>query len=192
MLAVTALALMLVFSIGGKATDAAFRVGRRALAAADEQINTDSVRAVLSAFSIPAADGFEGQMAPVAGQASQISGPAVLGRDTPCGQAGPVATLTLTLTSDARSTRVACDTGADDPVVIGVIPHPGAVFQFLTREQSGWSSSWTANLDPSQLLREISEPSRRVLYVRIVDGTGRIYILARLTSGHPGWTAGAT
>jgi prepilin-type N-terminal cleavage/methylation domain-containing protein len=190
-LAITALALTTIYSIGSKATDAAFRLGRRALAAADQQVDTESTREVLRAFSLPPADGREAQLPPLDASSAQLEGPAILARNTPCGPAGPAAALALTLTSDQQATRITCSLGGGPPVLIGVIPRAGAVLQYLARDQPGWSSSWAPNLDGGRLLQEVEPPSRRVLYVRIVDPDGHIYMLERLTSARPGWDANA-
>ena len=108
MLAVTALALTVVFSIGAKATDAAFRMGRHALAAADQQVDLESTREVLRAFTLPPADGREREFDGLRAQSDKLYGPAVLWRDTQCAPAGPVAGLTLALVSDEKSTQVTC------------------------------------------------------------------------------------
>jgi type II secretory pathway pseudopilin PulG len=184
-LALTALALTVVFSIGTKATDAAFRLGRHALAAADQQVDLESTREALRALTLPPADGKEREFEGLRAQSDKVYGPAVLSRDTPCGPAGPVASLTLALVSDEKSTQVTCSIADRPAVVIGALPEPGATLQYFAVESTDWSPSWAPDLASSQLLAEIEAPTRRVLYVRILDREGHIYLLERLASGPP-------
>jgi prepilin-type N-terminal cleavage/methylation domain-containing protein len=190
-LAVTALALTLIYSIGAKATDAAFRLGRHALAASDQQVDLESTREALRAFTIPAADGQEREFGGLRAQTDQMSGPAVLWRDTPCGPAGPVAGLTLALVSDQTSTKVTCSIADRSPVVIGTLPGAGAMLQYFAKDATDWSPSWAPDIGSSLLESEVEAPSRRVLYVRIVDGHGRVYLLERLASGPPHFSSTA-
>jgi prepilin-type N-terminal cleavage/methylation domain-containing protein len=184
-LAVTALALTVVFSIGAKATDSAFRMGRHALAAADQQVDLESTREVLRAFTVPPADGKEREFDGLRAQSDKLYGPAVLWRDTQCAPAGPVAGLTLALVSDEKSTQVTCSLTNGPPIVIGSLPEPGARLQYFARNSADWSPTWAPDLASSQLEAEVEAPTRRVLYVRIIDGQGRIYLLERLGSGPP-------
>ena len=184
-LAVTALALTVVFSIGAKETDAAFRMGRHALAAADQQVDLESTREVLRSFAVPAADGKEQEFTGLRAQPDSLSGPAVLWRDTRCAPAGPVVGLTLALVSDEKSTEVTCSVANGSSVFIGSLPDSGARLQYFAKNSTDWSPTWTPDTASSQLESEVEAPTRRVLYVRIIDGHGRIYLLERLASGPP-------
>ena len=52
-LVVTGAALMLVFSVGARSTEIAFRLGRRALDLADRQVSTDALRVMIRGLEAP-------------------------------------------------------------------------------------------------------------------------------------------
>jgi prepilin-type N-terminal cleavage/methylation domain-containing protein len=182
-LAITALALTLVYSIGARATDAAFRIGRHALGAADARIDVLSVRAAIDALRVPPADGAEKLDQNFSAQAQSLSGAATFERATPCAGAGPVADLTLTLHQDKGATTLFCSVNPGVQIALGSIG--GTAKLEYSEDLQMWQPNWTPDLAAATLAGEVQSPTRRVLFARIVDDSGQVYLVERMVSDSP-------
>ncbi|MFC5344005.1 prepilin-type N-terminal cleavage/methylation domain-containing protein [Brevundimonas staleyi] len=177
-LAIGGMALAIVFSIGTKAGDSGFALGRRAMAAADADISVSDLRTVIQSFALrPPAMAQTGLDTPVTGEPDRLEGPVVMKRATPCAPQGWAGQLSLVLEDRDGGQALVCRAGART-VTLMAVPAGRAGFTFSSdgREwDSRYSSDPTAFADPSQLryLR---------LFVRL-DAPGQIDVLDGVTSG---------
>lgn len=181
-LAVAGAALMLIFSVGIRSTEIAFRLGRRALDVADRQLATDALRGVVRGLTIaPAGSGAPARNSEVVGDARGFSGPAVLAAATPCAGSGPLERVTITLVGDASGDVVTCqaDVGPATPLV-DLRPRR-ARFSY-SDDGLRWREAWR---DAPGLTSGTQSPRERTVYVRLATDDGRIEVVERATSGRP-------
>jgi len=186
-LAVAGAALMLIFSVGLRATDIAFRLGRRALDVTDRQVAADSLRAIVSGLTLPglgggAANGAE----PVVGEPRRLVGGAVLATATPCAGAGPVARLTVRIAGDAQGDVVTCQVdGGRETILLDVRPRRAALA--YSEDGARWSDRWRADpTSPFDTIDRRAPAAARDVYVRLTTDDGRVTLIERASSGRPG------
>ena len=182
-LAVAGAALMLIFSVGLRSTDIAFRLGRRALDVADRQLSTDALRIVLRGLAIrpvtldtPPARGSE-----VMGDARTLRGPAMLAAATPCAGSGPQARVTLTLVGDAAGDVLTCQADGGSAIPLTDLRPRRARFSY-SEDGLRWSDAWR---DAPDLMARPAAPRARSVYVRLATDDGAIEVVERATSGRP-------
>lgn len=177
-LAIGGMALAIIFSIGTKAGDAGFAIGRRAMSAADADVSITDVRTVIQSIALrPPQLALAGVDTPVVGEPDTLSGPVVMKRATACAPQGWAGILTLSL-SDRDGVRVLRCRAGDRDVELLTFPRGQAGFTYSSDGRvwgSRYSSDPTAFDDPSALryLR---------LYVRL-DAPGELDILDTVSSG---------
>jgi len=186
-LAVAGAALMLIFSVGLRATDIAFRLGRRALDVTDRQVAADSLRAMISGLTVPALGGGAGNDAPpVVGEPRRLVGGAVLAAATPCAGAGTVGRLTVRIAGDAQGDVVTCQAdGGRETVLLDVRPRRAA----LAYSEDGvrWRDRWRADpSSPFDTLDRRAPAAARAVYVMLTTDDGRVTLIERARSGRPG------
>ena len=181
-LAVAGAALMLIFSVGLRSTEIAFRLGRRALDVADRQLATDALRGVIRGLTItPTGSTAPARGAEVVGGARGFSGPAVLTFATPCAGSGPLARVTITLVGDGKGDVVTCQAdGGPATALIDLRPRR-ARFSY-SDDGLRWRDAWR---DAPELTAGIQNPRERAVYVRLATDDGRIEVVERATSGRP-------
>ena len=181
-LAVAGAALMLIFSVGLRSTEIAFRLGRRALDVADRQLATDALRGVIRGLTItptgspPPARGGE-----VFGDARGFSGPAVLAAATPCAGSGPLGRVTITLVGDGKGDVVTCQADGGPATALVDLRPRRARFSY-SDDGLRWRDAWR---DTPELTAGIQNPRERAVYVRLATDDGRIEVVERATSGRP-------
>lgn len=178
-LAIGGMALALIFSIGTKAGDTGFTLGRRAMNAADADISISDVRTIIQSVALrPPAFAVTGMDRPALGEPDRMVAPVVMKRATACAPQGWAGLLTLRLVEDSNGGQTLTCSAGDRTVDLMVFPRGRAGFTFSTdgREWTPrFSSDPTAFQDPTQLryLR---------LYVRL-NAPGKIDIIDGVTSG---------
>jgi prepilin-type N-terminal cleavage/methylation domain-containing protein len=187
-LAVAGAALMLIFSVGVRSSEIAFRLGRRALDLADRQVSTDALRALVRGLVI-APTGPEPRTSAhdAAGTPRGFAGPAILATATPCAPSGPSARIAVSLVGDARGDVVACQADDGPTVVLADLRPRRARFSF-SEDGVHWRESWRATPD---LLDRARPPREQGVYVRLATDDGRVEVIERATSGRPGRTPAA-
>lgn len=165
-LAISGTALLLVFEMGVSGSQRGFRLGNRALAAADADAGAGSLRAIIRGARFDSArQAAAGARGPI-GDARGFSTPVSVDRATVCAPAGP-GSLQLALTSTPRGDLLTCSAGRDNPprTLLDLRPSRG---QFTYSEDAVlWRSTWTRRSPP---------PGRR-LYVRLTSLDGRTDIV---------------
>ena len=188
MLIVAGMALMLVFAVGGRATQLGFRLGDQALGAVDGELAEANVRTVMAAMTLrPAGMAFD-PMAPGAGQGAFAGGPAsfqgdaILARASLCGGAGPARTLRVDIRSLRGGDAVLCRVGSGPEMVLADLRPRRARFAYSTDGRS-WSDRWTEPNSPA--LAQPGGPREQALYIRLATQDGAIDITDRAASGRP-------
>jgi prepilin-type N-terminal cleavage/methylation domain-containing protein len=187
-LAVAGAALMLIFSVGVRSSEIAFRLGRRALDLADRQVSTDALRALVRGLVIPPT-GPQARIAALdaAGTPRGFVGPAILATATPCASSGPSARIVVSLIGDAKGDVVACQADNGPTVVLADLRPRRARFSF-SEDGVRWRESWRATPD---LLDRTRPPREQGVYVRLATDDGRIEVIERAASGRPDRTPAA-
>jgi len=181
-LAVAGAALMLIFSVGVRSTEIAFRLGRRALDLADRQVSTDALRAVVRGLVIPSA-GREArsETSEPSGTPRGFGGPAVLATATPCAGSGPAARVAVSLVGDAAGDVVACRSDDGPTVVLADLRPRRARFSY-SEDGVRWRESWRPRPD---LMSRVRVPREQGVYVRLATDDGQVEVIERATSGRP-------
>jgi hypothetical protein len=186
-LIVGAMALVLVFSVGGKSNETAFRLGRRALMAADGRLGSDSVSAIIAGVDLAPID-------PSAGadedrrQSGFVGGPDGFRADvitetaTPCAAAGPARNLRLDLVRGQGGTILTCRVGDGAPTVLLDLGARRAAFSY-SLDGEVWADRWTER--GAAPLTGSAAPRERRLFVRLASEDGAVEITGRASSDRP-------
>lgn len=184
MLAVAGMALMLIFAVATRSSQAGFRLGRNALAVADRQLADDSFRALVEGLEIAPspADPARLRLAPFDGRTDGFSGSAVLARASPCAPAGPADPLQVQVLRTAAGDQLICRAGASRAVLFDL---PGKRLQLSYSEDGrSWSDSWTDR--PAFIANTVAMTRRaRRLFVRLASTDGRFEVLAEAPARRP-------
>lgn len=178
-LAIGGMALALIFSIGTKAGDTGFTLGRRAMNAADADISISDVRTIVQSTALrPPAMAVTGVDEPTVGEPDRLIAPVVMKRATACAPQGWAGILTLRLVEGRDGGQTLTCSAGDRTVDLMTFPRGRAGFTFSSDGRAWtprYSSDPTAFEDPTQLryLR---------LYVRL-NAPGQIDIIDGVTSG---------
>lgn len=184
MLAVAGMALMLIFAVATRSSQAGFRLGRNALAVADRRLADDSFRALVAGLEIaPApADPARLRLLPFDGRADGFSGSAVLAHANPCTTAGPVNPLDVQVLRTTAGDQLICRAGSARAVLLDL---PGKRLQLAYSEDGrSWSDRWTDR--PAFIAAAVAGQRRsRRLFVRLYSTDGRFEILAEAPARRP-------
>ena len=97
-LAIGGMAVAIVFSLGMKAGDTGFALGRRAMSAADADISIANIRTIVQSLALrPPAMAVTGIDTPVTGEPDRLAGPVVMKRATPCAPQGWAGEISLAI-----------------------------------------------------------------------------------------------
>jgi len=185
-LAISSVALVVIFSIGRSATDSGFRLGRAALAAADSEVALTDARTVMSSFLlIPAAVLRDPETQAINGSSISLEGEAVMMRSSACAPRGWRGRVRLAIESSRGQTRLMCQAGDARPVRLMVLPQQSG---FIYSEDGvAWQNAWTNAPDPGAIGTPAPPLASEALYVGLLDPSGR-GIVSALSTGLPqGW-----
>jgi hypothetical protein len=187
-LAITGVALSLIFSIGSRASEMGFRLGRRALGVADSQIATDSYRALIGGLVLPPYDmppgAAYGQDISFSGESNTVSGWLVASRATPCSPLGPQGKVVLSIGTSGAHSALFCTIRGGAPVLIADLGPTPAKFSYSTDGQE-FTGSWTATPGPPSSGAPSPSAQARQVYVRLSNDEGSVDSVALATSGRP-------
>ena len=187
-LLVAGMALMLVFSIGGQSARTGFALGRRALAAADDDVTQDQLRGLIRDLT-PAPTGVDPDalgLAPFEGDAAGFQGDAVLDRAGACGDAGPVGRLRVAIEPHEDGDVVTCQVGEAAPRLVADLRPRRARFSY-SADGVQWRDEWQT---PAVARLAIAAPpparSPMSVLVRLASDDGQLELVERASSG-PAW-----
>jgi hypothetical protein len=188
-LLVAGMALMLVFSIGGQSARTGFALGRRALAAADDEVTQDQLRGLIRDLT-PAPIGVDPAafgLTPLVGDASGFQGDAVLERAGVCGDAGPVGHIRVAIEPRADGDVVTCQVGAAAPRLVADL-RPRRVRFSYSVDGAQWRDGWQSPAPARAAIAGATAPARSPvsLFIRLDSDDGRVELVERASSG-PAW-----
>lgn len=178
-LAIGGMALAIIFSIGTKAGDTGFKLGRGAMAAADRDVAFGDLRTVMRSFALRPPGTFLADVdEPVVGDESRLAGEVVMRRATVCAPEGWAGRMTLLVESYESGRRLSCER---DGLRIPLLELPRGSGRF-TYSQDG--ASWTTRYsnDPSGFDAPADVTGLR-LFVRFEGSVDDVDIVEGLTSG---------
>jgi hypothetical protein len=187
-LAITSLALTLVFTIGSRASEMGFRLGRRALGVADSQIASDSFRAIIGGIELPPFDipksVSDSENVSFSGDAHQLSGRLIAARATPCSQIGPVGHVTLSIRFAGGHALLQCNLTNRPAVLVADLGTGPAEFSYSTdgsnfADQVSVVAGIPVTGDPGP------QAQYRKVYVRLANVDGSIQMIAIADTGRP-------
>lgn len=185
MLAISGMALMLIFAVGVKASQAGFRLGRSALAVADREVADDSFRMLVAGLMIaPApADPVRLRLAPFDGRADGFDGGAILGRGGGCAGAGPVQPLQVRIERTATGDLVTCRTPQGRAVIFDLQGKRAGLS--YSEDGRSWSERWTDRPAFVSAATDLIQRRSRRLFVRLASTDGRFEIVAATPPQRP-------
>jgi hypothetical protein len=190
-LAITSLAIGLIFTIGARGGSTVLRLGSRALDVADTQLARDTFRSVVDSLIVPAvttraqSEGGvdeDAALTSLTGDPTQLSAQWLARRTTACGPAGQGGRLTLALTASAGHTVLSCQLDDADPITLLDLGPRQARFQY-SEDGVNWVDEWV--VEAGQPVAASAEPSAelRRVYVRLASDDGLADLVALTTSG---------
>ena len=187
-LLVAGMALMLVFSIGGQSARTGFALGRRALAAADDQVTQDQLRGLIRDLT-PAPTGVDPAalgLAPFTGDASSFQGDAVLDRAGACGEAGPVGRIRVAIEPHTDGDVVTCQVDGAAPRLVADL-RPRRVRFAYSVDGELWRDGWqTPTIPRVAIAGTPSARSPTSVFIRLASDDGQVELVERASSG-PAW-----
>jgi hypothetical protein len=184
MLAVAGMALMLIFAVATRSSQAGFRLGRNALAVADRRLADDSFRALVAGLEVAPspADPARLGLAPFDGRPDGFSGSAVLAHAGPCAAAGPVNPLEIAIARAAAGDQLVCRAGGVKAVLFDL---PGKRLQLAySVDGRSWSARWSDRPAFIAAAAMAQRRSRR-LFVRLASTDGRFEVIAEAPAMRP-------
>ena len=179
-LAISGMALAIIFSIGVKAGDTGFGLGRRAMSAADLDLAVSDLRSLLRSFEIRPVDTFvDGVDQPLVGTPDRLEGAAVMERATQCAPQGWAGHLVLAVEGEGESRVLVCQAGTQRAVLFELGAAPAA-FSYSV-DTTTWSNAYEN--------RRATVPSEagarsQTLYVRF-EAPPVTDVVERATSAQP-------
>lgn len=178
-LAIGGMALAIIMSIGTKAGDTGFKLGRRAMDTADADLSISDLRVILQSIALrPPAAAVTGLDTPTEGEADRLTSPVVMKRATVCAPLGWAGMLTLQLVEAEDGNQALTCSAGDRTVDLMTFPRGGAGFTFSSDGRE-WTPRYSS--DPTAFETPTSLRYLR-LYVRL-NAPGEIDVIDGVTSG---------
>lgn len=185
-LAIGGMALAVIFSIGIKAGDTGFSLGRRAMSVADADVAISDLRAIIRSISVrPTATIVEGVDQPIVAGPDRLEADAVMERATGCAPQGWAGRLTLTIERQGAERVLMCQAGSRKTPIL-TLPRGSAAAAFsYSPDGANWVSVFETSRVPLSDLESLRSQS---LWVRLHAGQA-FDIVDMATSGRPErWT----
>lgn len=184
-LAIGGMALAVIFSIGIKAGDTGFALGRRAMSVADADVAISDLRAIIRSISLrPPATIVEGVDQPIVAGPERLEADAVMERATGCAPQGWAGRLTLTIETQGAERVLMCQAGPRKTPIMTLPRGATAAFSY-----SSDSATWVAAFESPRAPSNDTESFRsQSLWVRLHAGP-TLDIVDLAASGRPErWT----
>ncbi len=183
-LAITAVLLVLVFSVAGRMAQGGFRLAGRSLDAADRRVGTEALRTLVRGVRLPGrrpdAPGFSGGP-------QGFTAAVVPARATACTGPAPAPEVTVRLSGEGGRTRLVCRAaGGGAAVLLDLGPHPAAFSYALAGR--AWTDRLTAAPPPPRRAGDPPPPapSPQRLWIRLAAADGAFELVEALDPGPAG------
>ncbi len=178
-LAIGGMALAVIFSIGIKAGDTGFALGRRAMAAADTDVAVNDLRVLIRSLELrPGPMFIEGTDQPLIGAAERIEGNVVLQQATVCAPQGWAGRLTLAMEPVEGGQALVCHAGSRSAPLMTWKTGEQPSFSY-SQDGSNWVANYRSDTEPLTRHEYVPEDA---LWVR-VTAAPRTDVIERVTSG---------
>lgn len=178
-LAIGGMALAVIFSIGLKAGNSGFTLGRKAMAASDLDVAHNDIRTLIQSFELRPRQGYVlASDIPLNGSATSFEGQVVLKKSTGCAPRGWAGTARLSIVKTDKDQQLICNMGGQEQA-LHVWPSGSTARFSYSRNGETWYDHIPElpPLDPELL----SIPSH-TLWIRFTTGRD-LTIIDRVTSG---------
>lgn len=184
-LAIGGMALAVIFSIGIKAGDTGFSLGRRAMSVADADVAISDLRAIIRSLSVrPRATIIEGVDQPIVAGPERLEADAVMERATGCAPQGWAGRLTLTIETQGAKKVLMCQAGPRKTPIMTLPRGATAAFSYSS-DSAIWIPAFESPRTPSNDTESFRSQS---LWVRLNAGPS-LDIVDLAASGRPErWT----
>ena len=185
-LAIGGMALAVIFSIGIKAGDTGFSLGRRAMSVADADVAISDLRAIIRSLSLrPPAAIVEGVDQPMVAGPDRLEADAVMERATGCAPQGWAGRVILTIETEGAERVVMCQAGARKTPIL-TLPRGSAAAAFsYSPDGATWAPAFQS---PSAPQNDTNAFRSQSLWVRLHAGPA-LDIVDAAVSGRPErWT----
>ncbi len=183
-LAVSGMALAIIFSIGVKAGDSGFALGRRAMSAADLDMAAEDTRSIIRSIDVrPARTFAPGVDRPFVGTPERFEGDVVMERATSCAPAGWAGRVVLAVERVSTERALVCRAGTRETILLRT-SDPSAALSYST-DGRVWMARMTNQPADGAGFRDLTAET---VYVRF-NGGPRADVLDMASSGRPeSWT----
>lgn len=177
-LVIGGMALAIIFSIGTKAGDTGFSLGRRALTASDSDVASSDVRSLIRSLALrPAKTFVTGVDQPIVGRTDRLESDAVMERANQCAPQGWAGRLVLAIETEGAEKALYCEaSGRRTALITGV---RGEAALTYSTDGETWTSSYTNA--PAELT--FGPLASQRLYVRF--SAPNIDVIEVASSGRP-------
>lgn len=136
------MALAVIFTIGTKAGDTGFGLGRRAIAASETDISISDLRSLIRSVALRPPATFRTQGgAPVLGQSERFEAEVVMERANQCAPLGWAGQMVLTVASGRGTRQLICEAGGRATVLFDLGAGSGS-FSY-SRDGRTWTPTYT-------------------------------------------------
>ncbi|MBX3478337.1 MAG: prepilin-type N-terminal cleavage/methylation domain-containing protein [Brevundimonas sp.] len=178
-LAVGGLALAVIFSIGTRAGDTGFRLGRGAMAAADQDIALGDIRATVRSIALrPPTTFLRDVDRPMDGQAARLEAEVVMERATQCAPEGWSGRLVLEIVNSGGERTLTCQAGDRPRSRLMTLAAGPAGFSYSTD-----GATWTPAYSNTPTARGEGPPQAVNLWVRVA--APGVDVIEMASSGQP-------
>ena len=179
-LAIGGMALAIIFSIGVKAGDTGFSLGRRAMSAADLDVSVSDARTLIRSIALRPPETFNAAVdRPLSGAPDRLEADVVMERATQCAPQGWTGRMVLTVQRQDGQGLLTCQAGSD-PTTLITTSDPTARLSYST-DGLTWSDAYAsatrAEANEDGQMRSIR------LFVRFQGGA--VDVLEAAGSGRP-------
>lgn len=179
-LAIGGMALAIIFSIGVKAGDAGFSLGRRAMSAADLDVSVSDARVMIRSIALRPPETFNAVIdRPLVGGADRLEADVVMERATQCAPQGWAGRMILVVERRGGQGMLTCEAGGEAATLI-TTSDPTARLSYST-DGVTWSDAYES---ATQAEGSDDGPMQSIrLYVRFQGGA--VDVMDAAGSGRP-------
>lgn len=178
-LAIGGMALAIIFSIGVRAGDTGFGLGRRAMAAADLDMSLSDLRVLLRSAALRPRRAFQDGDRPFVGEANRLETDVVMERATQCAPQGWAGRMVLTLEARGGEQVLTCQ-AAGRRVRLIAARGPQAAFSYSTDRRT-WGPAYT---NAPETTASLADLQAETVWVR-VHAPPTLEVVEPVGSGRP-------
>lgn len=166
-LAIGGMALAVIFSIGIRAGDTGFSLGRRAMSVADADVAISDLRAIIRSISVrPPISILEGVDQPIVASPERLEADVVMERATGCAPQGWAGRLTLSIEPQAGERVLMCQAGPRKTPIMTLPRGARGAFSYSV-DGATWSPSFET---PARAPVSLENLRSQSLWVRLIGG----------------------